>query len=242
MTKITLDDLVNLQNETSAVNTLNSNSAVIETAFDNTLSRDGTSPNQMAAALDMNGNRIINLPSPMTDSEPVRKGEFDQAAFGGTYTGNIPIASSNTFTGNNVFTQPLAIANMSTGLGVSTGDAAFEVGLYRTGVGAAFIDLHSTAGGDFDSRILKSGGPNSDFSLINTGSGNINLTQGTTIYKFDSTGFTNFVDRGFNLQSQTSAAGASTATLTNSPTAGNPNFWLKIKINSVNYSIPCWVG
>lgn len=72
MAKVTLNDLANLQNETTATNTLNSNNAVIETAFDNTLSRDGTFPNQMETVLDMNSNAIINLPTPVSNYEPIR--------------------------------------------------------------------------------------------------------------------------------------------------------------------------
>jgi hypothetical protein len=60
MAKVTLNDLSNLQNENSAVTTINGNSATIETAFDNTLSRDGSAPNQMEADLDMNSNNILN--------------------------------------------------------------------------------------------------------------------------------------------------------------------------------------
>lgn len=77
MAKITLDNIVNLQNEASVVSTINNNSDLIEAAIENTLSRDGTSPNQMGANLDMNSNRILNLPVPVSDVEPVRKGEFD---------------------------------------------------------------------------------------------------------------------------------------------------------------------
>lgn len=80
MAKIVLDDLTNLQNETSAVSTINVNNQRIENALENTLSRDGTTPNQMSASLDMNTNRILNLPLPLQDTEPVRKGEFDQLA------------------------------------------------------------------------------------------------------------------------------------------------------------------
>jgi hypothetical protein len=58
--KITLTDLVNLQNETTAVNAINANNGVLTTALDNTLSRDGTAPNQMGANLDMNGFQILN--------------------------------------------------------------------------------------------------------------------------------------------------------------------------------------
>jgi len=72
MAKLTLSDLANLQNENTAVSLLNANSALIETALENTLSRDGTTPNQMTASLDMNSNRIINLPAPANDSDPIR--------------------------------------------------------------------------------------------------------------------------------------------------------------------------
>src|SRR6266436_6918774 len=60
MSKITLTDLANLQNETTAVNAINANNATLKTASDNTLSRDGTSPNTMGANLDMNGFQILN--------------------------------------------------------------------------------------------------------------------------------------------------------------------------------------
>lgn len=78
MAKLTLADLANLQNETSAVATMNSNWALIETAVENTLSRDGLSPNQMESPLDMNSFSIYNLPEATSDTEPVRKAEFDE--------------------------------------------------------------------------------------------------------------------------------------------------------------------
>lgn len=81
MSKITLTDLVNLQNEVSAVGTVNANNEALEAAFDNTLSRDGSGPNHMLDELDMNSNRIINLPAAASPTEPVRKQEFDNATF-----------------------------------------------------------------------------------------------------------------------------------------------------------------
>lgn len=42
---------------------VNQNNDTLETAFNNTLSRDGSSPNQMNADLDMNGNDILNVGS-----------------------------------------------------------------------------------------------------------------------------------------------------------------------------------
>lgn len=44
----------------------------IQTAINDTLSRKGDSPNQMEALLDMNSNRIINLPEPVSGHEPLR--------------------------------------------------------------------------------------------------------------------------------------------------------------------------
>jgi hypothetical protein len=80
MAKLTLSDLASLANQASAIATINANNALIETALENTLSRDGTSPNTMGANLDMNSNRILNLPAASADTEPVRKLEFDELA------------------------------------------------------------------------------------------------------------------------------------------------------------------
>lgn len=71
MTKLTLTDLGNLENQTTAVNTINTNNTATEEALENTLSRDGTSPNQMEADLDMNSNDILNLPYAVDDTSPI---------------------------------------------------------------------------------------------------------------------------------------------------------------------------
>ena len=51
---------------------LNSNFDAIKEAFENTLSRDGTSPNNMSADIDMNGKRVINLGTPEDPNDAVR--------------------------------------------------------------------------------------------------------------------------------------------------------------------------
>lgn len=58
-------------------NKLNENFQAIEDAFENTLSRNGTTPNQMGADLDLNSNRIINLPVPVDPTEPVRLADIN---------------------------------------------------------------------------------------------------------------------------------------------------------------------
>lgn len=73
MSKVTLTNLSNLAgNPTTAQTSINNNNDVIEVAIDNTLSRDGTPPNQMGASLDMNSNRIINLAPPGAGTDAAR--------------------------------------------------------------------------------------------------------------------------------------------------------------------------
>lgn len=47
-------------------------------------------------------------------------------------------------------------------------------------------------------------------------------------------------NNGLKLTNQTSGPGASGGTLTNAPSAGNPDFWLPCTINGTNHWIPAW--
>lgn len=71
-----LGPLASLENQTSAIQTINDNADKIEAAFDNTLSRDGSGPNHMEASLDMNGHRILNHPAPANNTDLVRWGDL----------------------------------------------------------------------------------------------------------------------------------------------------------------------
>ena len=69
----------------------NANNTLIENALENTLSRDGTSPNTMLANFDMNSNRIINLASPASSSDAARFVDVQDAvsiAIAPSQTGN----------------------------------------------------------------------------------------------------------------------------------------------------------
>jgi hypothetical protein len=72
MSKITLTSLENLQSETTAVQAINENFDAIEAAMELTLSRNGATPNEMTAPLDMNSQRIINLAAPVNNTDAVR--------------------------------------------------------------------------------------------------------------------------------------------------------------------------
>lgn len=86
MITVTLNDLANLQNETTACTTINGNSSSIETGFESALNTAG---DQMEGTLDMNSFQIINLPDPATSNSPLRLQDLNTFVGGGTVT-NIP--------------------------------------------------------------------------------------------------------------------------------------------------------
>lgn len=69
MAKLTLTDLTSGYDSTSRIN---ANNTLIEAAFENTLSRDGTEPNTMSSEIDMNSHRILNLGTPIQLDDAVR--------------------------------------------------------------------------------------------------------------------------------------------------------------------------
>lgn len=91
MTKVTLNNVGSLIDATTAATTINNNSSTITTAFDNTLSRDGTAPNTMSAPIDMNGKNILNLPAATAAGEPVTFEVFEAALIG---HGNVPLGGT----------------------------------------------------------------------------------------------------------------------------------------------------
>jgi len=97
MAKLTLTDIASGY---KAKETLNENNAAIEAAIENTLSRDGSSPNQMESQLDMNSNRVINLPVAVSNSEPITLGQFM------SYSG----LDYDTVATNNVYLKETAVA------------------------------------------------------------------------------------------------------------------------------------
>lgn len=102
--KVTLANLTSFPSDSTSVAVFNANNALTTTAINKTLSRDGTTPNQMLAPLDMNSNDIINLPAPATASSPLRFQDLSSFIGGGTVsslppggtTGQVLKKTSNT--------------------------------------------------------------------------------------------------------------------------------------------------
>ena len=69
--------LTSIGSRYGSIDALNANFDAIEAALDNVLFLDGTVPNNMDANLDMDSNRIINLPTPVDNSDAVTKGYVD---------------------------------------------------------------------------------------------------------------------------------------------------------------------
>jgi hypothetical protein len=92
MAKIVLNDISNITgNPTSAEQLINDNFAQIETAIENTLSRDGLAPNALEASLDANSHRIVNLPFAATNTEPVTLAQVMALVTGEDWTGGTGI-------------------------------------------------------------------------------------------------------------------------------------------------------
>jgi len=81
MAKLVLDDLGN-ESIPQASSTVNSNNAKIEAAVENTISRDGSTPNSMSGQLDMGTNRIINLAEPTSANDAARLTDVTLGAAG----------------------------------------------------------------------------------------------------------------------------------------------------------------
>jgi hypothetical protein len=132
MTKITLNPVLNLIDSTTATNTINANSNTIQTAMDNTLSRDGTQPNTMQGNIDMNNNHILNLPAPANANEPARLADISNIAFGGSTFVNY--AGPQTLTAGQQ-------AQVQTNIGISNTSAAFTIKGNSTNTSAPTADI-----------------------------------------------------------------------------------------------------
>lgn len=80
MAKITLSNTT--AGYASSVTT-NANNTLVEAAIENTLSRDGTTPNTMGANLDMNSNKVVNLATGTNNTDAVTLAQMDAAIASG---------------------------------------------------------------------------------------------------------------------------------------------------------------
>jgi len=125
MTKLTLSNLQNLQNESTTITTLTQNNVATVNALENTLSRDGTSPNQMNADFDMNSNRILNLPDALTDQEPATFSQLNDRI--DSLTNGAVISASFVTLANDPQLQNERVLTAGTNLGIADTGPSGEV-------------------------------------------------------------------------------------------------------------------
>lgn len=77
MAKLTLTDISAGYNLTT---TTNANNALVEAALENTVSRDGTSPNTMSANFDLNSNKVTNVTDGTNDQDACTVAQLNAAA------------------------------------------------------------------------------------------------------------------------------------------------------------------
>lgn len=142
--KVTINPVGNLINATTAETNIDNNFDAIQTAIENTLSRDGTPPNQMESVLDMNSNQIINLPAPTSLFSPVRLQDIADLETGGT------INVSNLPTGGT--TGQVLKKNSNTDF-----DAGWETSHYLTAGGSSGQVLAKNSATDYDASWVSPG-------------------------------------------------------------------------------------
>lgn len=189
MAKLTLDDLSQL-NSTAITSVNNSWDSLVD-AIENTLSRDGTAPNEMNDDLDMNSNKIYNLPEPLTDTEPLRLGDLGDVL----QEGDAVIASktqAEAGASNALVMTPLRTAQQSAqivgwnaqwsgcvGDGVTDDTVNFQAALnsgYRTIIVPETDDFYLVGGG----LIIPS-----ETHLLGQGKPTIKLTAASQLSMFD---------------------------------------------------------
>lgn len=207
MTKLILQSLVNLQNENTAVASINSNYTAIQNAVENTLSRDGTTPNQMSADLDMNSNQILNLPTPVENNDPIRKIDLDGiAGFSdlldlnnavNSATSSAATATAAALVASNAAAQviqpPQGRLTLTSGVPITTADVATATTVYYTPAignlipiynGTSFVttfftELSLPLDNNSGHSLYHQGGNNLDFFVISD-SGTVRLVTGVS--------------------------------------------------------------
>lgn len=163
---ITLNNVATFQNDTTAVNTVNANSATITTAFQDVLSLSGQSPNKMGSPLDMNSWPIMNLPAPGSPNSPARLIDV---------TSTNPITVSLSLTGD--VTAPASSGVLTTTITGLSGTKLASGTVTGTQLASGTVTASNIASGTITNTQIASG----TITSANIGTnvvGNTNIRQG----------------------------------------------------------------
>ena len=121
------------------------------------------------------GDTNTGIFSPAADTLAFVEGGVEAMRIDGS--GNVGIGTSSPVVKLDVNGSVNIGATLISGGNVSTGDVQFELGGNRSASGNSYIDWHSTAGTDFESRIIRYGGTNGGMDIINMGTGGLVISQ-----------------------------------------------------------------
>ena len=194
MAKITLTDLASGINTTTSINSINQNNADIEAAIENTLSRDGTSPNTMSADLDMNSNNITNLPTPTSNTHAANKAYVDTIAASGVAGAD----GTDGTDGEDGWSAVLAVVENGTdrvlqivsytgGAGLTPGYENYYIGAAGpvSDIGSAVNIRGATGSAGAGTGDLLAANNLSDLDTIATARTNLGLAIGTDVQAYD---------------------------------------------------------
>lgn len=178
---------------------INANFSAIETAFANTVSRDGSSPNTMTADLDMNSNQLLNLATPTSNTHAATKLYVDNNTGAASVAAAAASASAAASSATSASTSATAAASSASSASSSaTAAAASAVDAANSAALAAFGDFDDltetvAATGDYllFSDVDDSGNNKKDtisdiLGLVSVAAGNIQSNAVTTAKIADS--------------------------------------------------------
>lgn len=162
MAKLVLTTIANLENETTAVAAINNNSTATAAALENTLSRDGTGPNTMGAPLDMNSQRIINLPAPIGNNDAARLADVGTAASSGAAAAASAVAAASS--ASSAATSAATASSQASAASTSASSASTSAAVAAASNGFVYNWSTNTASSDPGTGIVK--GNNATISSI----------------------------------------------------------------------------
>lgn len=116
MTVITLNNVNNLQDTTTSQSVINGNNTTIVNGLASSLAKTG---DQMSGNLNMNSQRILNLPAPSTLAEPLRLQDAALLSGGGSININTYTAGTGISLAGNVITNTEPYPGLTAGTGIS---------------------------------------------------------------------------------------------------------------------------
>ena len=136
---ITLNNISNAQQITTAATAINNNNSTIITALNEVLSTNPQTSNSMNTNLDMNSNQILNLPAPVAANSPARLVDVVSNPTltltippVGTSGATVPLLNgNNTWSGYNTLTELSSPTTPASGYGVVYASATNHVLSYK---------------------------------------------------------------------------------------------------------------